>query len=149
MDWAFVPFVVLYPAGGKGVVCVMAKLKFGRNQKILIIYDDPHMHELIGYNLKQRGYQVIRALSGEEGIREAEKMPDAILLDIMMPVMPGYEVAKQLKANDRTKNIPIVMLTGEAQPDAVEKAFEAGAADYIVKPFAPATLMEKIVKVLG
>ena len=119
--------------------------------KILTIDDDQRMLDLIKYNLSKRGYEVITARGGEEGLRLAKEHREArvILLDIMMPGMTGYEVVRELRVDERTKNIPIIMLTGEGDPQSLEKTFELGVADYIVKPFDPATLIEKITKDLG
>ncbi|MBU0502271.1 MAG: response regulator [bacterium] len=118
-------------------------------RKILIIDDEPDMVEMISMRLKAFNYETISAGNGEEGIKIAnQQKPDLILLDLMMPVMDGYETCKQLKEDDKTKKIPIIILTAVGKADSVSRSMEIGAVDYISKPFEPKTLMEKIRKVL-
>lgn len=97
--------------------------------------------------LELRNYEARVAYDGSEGIEQATKeRPDLILLDIMMPQMDGYTVCHRLKASKKTKGIPIVMLTAKGESDAVTKSYNVGADDYIVKPFNPSTLLEKVRK---
>lgn len=117
--------------------------------KILIIDDEKEFVMMLTMRLKAMGYEILEAQDGEVGLKVAEeKSPDLILLDIMMPVMDGYETLKQLKQNSKTKSIPVLMLTAVGKPDAVSKSLELGALDYIAKPFEPKTLLEKIRKAL-
>jgi adenylate cyclase len=120
-----------------------------RRRKILIVDDEPETIFIIKDRLEANNFEVLTAVDGEEGLKKAEEKPDAILLDIMMPNMDGYEVARKLREDDRTKKIPIVMLTARGEPQAVERAFSLGAVDYIVKPIDLALLMDKIWKTLG
>ena len=117
-------------------------------KKILIVDDEPENIFIVKDRLEANNFEVITAVDGEEGLKKAEEIPDAILLDVMMPVMDGYEVARKIQADEKTKNIPIVMFTARGEPQAVEKAFERGVTDYIVKPINPAVLMEKIRNVI-
>ncbi|NQU17365.1 MAG: response regulator [Candidatus Saganbacteria bacterium] len=120
-----------------------------QKKKILVVDDQPGNRKLLNDLLKFKGYDIIEASDGKEALKNAEKHPDLILLDINMPDISGYEVAKQLKSKDSTKNIPFIMLTAQEDKQSVDAAFAAGAVDYIVKPFQPANLLQKIIKALG
>lgn len=110
-------------------------------EKILIIDDDVDTLKLVGLMLQKQGYQIIASSSGENGLTQAEaENPDLILLDVMMPVMDGYEVAKRLRANSLTANTPILMFTAKTQLDDKVTGFEAGADDYLTKPTHPTEL---------
>jgi Response regulators consisting of a CheY-like receiver domain and a winged-helix DNA-binding domain len=109
--------------------------------KILIIDDDVDTLKLVGLMLQKQGYQIVAANNGERGLTQAEvEKPDLILLDIMMPEMDGYEVAKRLRANQLTAPIPILMFTAKTQLDDKVTGFEAGADDYLTKPTRPTEL---------
>jgi DNA-binding response OmpR family regulator len=110
-------------------------------EKILIIDDDIDTLKLVGLMLQKQGYQIIAATNGTQGLAQAEAdNPDLILLDVMMPEMDGYEVAKRLRANPKTANIPILMFTAKTQLDDKVTGFEAGADDYLTKPTHPTEL---------
>ncbi len=115
--------------------------------KILVVDDEPDIVEIIQITLEAADFQVITAGNGEEALERArEERPDLILLDVMMPKMDGYTACSQLKEiGDRT---PIVMLTARGETEAVTRAHQAGAEDYIVKPFNQATLLGKVKKAL-
>jgi len=118
--------------------------------KILIIDDEPHIVKLVASRLEANGYDTIIASGGEEGLDKAARdKPDLILLDVLMPGIDGHQTLRELKARDETRMIPVIMFTAKGQLEDVEKAHEMGAVDYIVKPFNPVTLMEKISKTLG
>ncbi len=109
--------------------------------KILIIDDDIDTLKLVGLMLQKQGYQIVAASNGQQGIAQAEaENPDLILLDVMMPDMDGYEVAKRLRANSFTAAIPILMFTAKTQLDDKVTGFEAGADDYLTKPTHPTEL---------
>ncbi|RJP26654.1 MAG: response regulator [Actinobacteria bacterium] len=102
----------------------------------LVVDDDRLLLRLIELNLGKTGIDVLLAESGREAIRLAlEKKPDIILLDIMMPMMDGYEVMRRLKAAHETRDIPVVMLTAKSNPADQRKCEEMGAVAYITKPF--------------
>jgi len=105
--------------------------------KILVVDDVPQNVRLLELNLKAEGYQVVAAYSGQEALEKVRtEDPDLVLLDIMMPVMDGYEVCRRLRKNKRTRALPIVMIT--AYQRGVKKkieALDAGADDFITKPF--------------
>ena len=114
-------------------------------ERILIIDDDVDTLRLVGLTLEHQGYQISAAASGAQGLAKAlAEKPDVILLDIMMPVMDGYEVARRLKSNPQTKDTPILMLTAKSQLDDKLTGYEAGADDFITKPADPSELVGHI-----
>jgi DNA-binding response OmpR family regulator len=118
---------------------------------ILCIEDEPDMIELIQIILRRNGYSVSGATGGEEGLRMVrEMMPDLVLLDLMMLDMGGWEVYQQMKSDDKTKNIPVIIVTAKAQSiDKVLGLHIAKVDDYITKPFSPSDLLESVSKVLS
>jgi len=102
---------------------------------ILIVEDEPRNLKLLRDLLQRFGYEILEALDGEQGVKLAgEKMPDLILMDIMMPKMDGLEATRIIKANTKTKHIPIIALTSYAMKGDREKTVEAGCDGYIAKP---------------
>ncbi len=119
-------------------------------KKILIIDDEPHLVEILANRLRSAGYEVISASSGEIGLEQARREnPDLILLDVLMPDLDGYEVLRHLKEAAPTRAIPVMMLTVKKWSEDIQRSMAGGAADYVVKPFQPATLLEKVKKVIG
>lgn len=119
-------------------------------EKILIIDDDVDTLRLVGLMLQRQGYQIIAASNGEQGLAYADSdAPDLILLDVMMPQMDGYEVARRLRANPETANIPILMFTAKTQLDDKVTGFEAGADDYLTKPTHPTELQAHVKALLS
>jgi PAS domain S-box-containing protein len=127
----------------------------GRNEKrkmakILIAEDERDIRDLIAFTLNFAGHQVISTNNGEEACQKAVKMkPDLILLDVRMPRMSGYETCQKLKAHQSTKDIPVVFLSAKGQESEVKAGIECGAEEYIVKPFSPDKLTERINKILA
>ncbi len=114
-------------------------------EKILIIDDDVDTLRLVGLMLQRQGYQITAASNGEQGLAKAfDERPDLILLDVMMPDMDGYEVARRLRKNPATVSIPILMFTAKTQLDDKVAGFEVGADDYLIKPFAFAELVARL-----
>ncbi|MBR6651622.1 MAG: response regulator transcription factor [Anaerotignum sp.] len=112
------------------------------DRKILIVDDEKNIADIIAFNLKKEGYQVIKAGDGEEGVKMAlEENPDLILLDIMMPKMDGYEACKKIREK---KNTPIIMLTARAEELDKVLGLELGADDYVAKPFGVRELMARV-----
>ena len=109
-----------------------------KNKKsILIIEDEPDILQILKFNLKNEGYKVYESINGEKGLKKAQKkLPDIILLDLMLPGIHGLDVCKILKNNSTTSSIPIIMLTALGQEENIVKGLEAGADDYISKPFS-------------
>ena len=119
-------------------------------EKILIVDDDVDSLKLIGLMLKRHGYEVVVADSGGKALQKAEgEIPNLIILDVMMPDMNGLEVCRRLRANDDTKNIPIIMFTAKTLIDDKVKGFEAGADDYLTKPTHPAELASRVKAILA
>ena len=107
-----------------------------KNALILIVDDNPANIQLLGNNLRQEGVNISIATDGKRAIKITEKkMPDLILLDIMMPGMDGFEVCTILKSQENTRDIPIIFLTAKVGSEDILRGFELGAVDYITKPF--------------
>jgi DNA-binding response OmpR family regulator len=119
-------------------------------EKILIIDDDLDTLRLVGLMLQKQGYQIIAASSGPQGLELAfSELPGLILLDVMMPGMDGYEVARRLRSSEKTVNIPILMFTAKSQLDDKVTGFEAGADDYLTKPTHPTELQAHVKALLA
>jgi two-component system alkaline phosphatase synthesis response regulator PhoP len=113
-----------------------------KQKRILAVDDERHIVRLVQVNLERAGYQVISAFDGKEALKKVEsEKPDLIVLDVMMPHMDGFEVLKRLKADDKTKNIPVVMLTAKAQDADVFRGWASGVDCYLTKPFNPIELL--------
>ena len=121
------------------------------SKRILCIEDEPEMIDLIRLILGRRGFDVIGAAGGKEGLDKIrQEPPDLVLLDLMMPDMDGWEVYQQMKADDKTKGIPVIVVTAKAQSiDKVLGLHIAKVDDYISKPFSPQDLLNSVDKVLG
>ena len=115
-------------------------------QRILIIEDDKFLRELIIQKLGNEGYEVVEAAEGEEGLRKMkEEKPDLVLLDLILPVIDGFEVLRRAKSEQDTASVPIIILSNLGQRDDVEKGIELGAVDYMIKAhFTPGEIVEKI-----
>ncbi len=119
-------------------------------EKILIVDDDIDSLKLIGLMLQRHGYEVVATSAGEQTFPKAiNEHPDLIILDVMMPEMDGYEVTKQLRSDERTQDIPIIMFTAKTLIDDKVKAFELGADDYLTKPTHPAELASRVKSILA
>jgi DNA-binding response OmpR family regulator len=120
------------------------------NKRILICDDDPLLVDLLDYRLTSRGYDVVIARDGGEAMeRLQESVPDAIVLDAMMPVADGYEVLRRIREDEALAAIPVIMLTARKQERDIVQALELGASDYIVKPFIPEELVARLGRLLG
>src|SRR6185295_2303967 len=116
---------------------------------VLVVEDEPAIQELIAYTLKQAGHQPLRADTAEHAMRLVQSaLPDLVLLDWMLPGLSVIELARRLRADERTKGIPIIMLTARADEQEKITGLEAGAADYITKPFSPRELNARVKAVL-
>lgn len=119
-------------------------------EKILIIDDDLDTLRLVGLLLQRKGYQIVAADNGEQGISKAQQEnPDLILLDVMMPDMDGVEVLRRLRARDGTSSTPIIMFTAKSQIEDKVTGFETGADDYLTKPTHPAELLARVRTILS
>jgi len=118
--------------------------------RILVAEDDPNSRKLLDFRLKSVGHEVIFAVDGGEALEMATKeKPELVLLDIIMPVMNGFQVLRKLKSQEETKDIPVIMLTSKAQEKDVVFGLEAGAVDYITKPFSFAELNARVNRALS
>lgn len=113
--------------------------------RILVVDDEPHVVELVRFNLEKEGFQVLAAGDGPTGLEAARReLPDLIVLDLMLPGLSGLEVFKILKGEKKTLAIPVIMLTARASEADRVLGLELGADDYIVKPFSPRELIARI-----
>ncbi|PAW72054.1 MAG: DNA-binding response regulator [Verrucomicrobiia bacterium Tous-C4TDCM] len=118
-------------------------------QKILIIEDERDIADLVGFNLERAGYEVLKAHDGITGADMAIQLrPDLVILDLMLPGKDGYRVFKDLRRDTRSSGIPVIMLTARAQTEDRIQGLEAGADDYLTKPFSPKELMLRVQAVL-
>ena len=117
---------------------------------VLIVDDEPNIVLSLEFLMKKEGYEVRSVSNGQEAMQAiAEKSPDLILLDVMMPRKDGYEVCQELRATPSWENIKIIMLTAKGRDVEREKGLALGANDYITKPFATKELVEKVKSLLG
>jgi two-component system, OmpR family, response regulator VicR len=120
-------------------------------RRVVYIEDEQEMIDLVRLILNRKGYKIIGANGGREGLETVRKeLPDLVLLDLMMPDMDGWDVYQQMKAEDKTKNIPVIVVTAKAQSiDKVLGLHIAKVDDYISKPFSPQELVDSVEKVLS
>ncbi len=118
-------------------------------ENILIVDDEEDVLELVRYNLDKNGYKLDTAASGEDALAKARaKIPDLIILDLMLPGIDGLEVCKKLKNDPKTQNIPIIMLTAKSEESDIITGLELGADDYVTKPFSPKVLIARVRRIL-
>jgi DNA-binding response OmpR family regulator len=124
-------------------------LKHTPDPLILVAEDERDIRELIVFTVQLDGFNVVDVANGEEAVKKAmEIMPDLILMDVRMPKMTGFEACKALKAEEKTKDIPVVFLSAKGQESEVNTGLELGASDYFLKPFAPDELSNRVNKIL-
>ena len=118
--------------------------------KILIAEDERDIRDLIEFTLTAyAGHQVFKATNGAEAVEMAPQVrPDLIMMDVRMPRMTGYEACRELKKIDSVKDIPVVFLSAKGQESEIDSGLDAGAYDYILKPFAPDELARRITEIL-
>jgi DNA-binding response OmpR family regulator len=117
---------------------------------VLAADDDEDILELIAFRLEHSGYTVLQARDGEEALDLARtSRPDLAVLDVMMPKIDGFEVTRRLREDDSTTRMPIILLTARTQEADVQRGFDAGADDYIRKPFSPQELRARVQAILG
>jgi len=118
---------------------------------VVCVEDEPEMIDLVKLILGRKGFDLVGAVGGREGLETVRKLkPDLVLLDLMMPDMDGWEVYQQMKADDELKNIPVIVVTAKAQSiDKVLGLHIAKVDDYVTKPFGPQELLQSVNKVLG
>ena len=117
---------------------------------ILVADDEEDVRELVSYRLSRSGYEVIDAVDGEEAFRLAsERVPDLMVLDVMMPRLDGYELTRRVRAEESLRSVPVILLTARSQESDVGRGFDVGADDYLKKPFNPDELVARVRAVLG
>jgi DNA-binding response OmpR family regulator len=117
---------------------------------ILVVEDDDDIRALVVHRLERSGYETATAVDGEAGLRLALGRPPALcIFDVMMPRLDGYELTRRLRAHEATRRIPVILLTARVQEGDVARGFEAGADDYIRKPFSPDELRARVQAILG
>jgi DNA-binding response OmpR family regulator len=118
--------------------------------KIVIAEDEPDIRELIAFTLRFAGYEVITGSNGEEGYLLAKKEhPDLVMLDVRMPKLTGYEACKRIKSEPELADVPVIFLSAKGQESEKEQGLAAGAEEYLLKPFAPDQLVERVKAVLA
>jgi DNA-binding response OmpR family regulator len=114
-------------------------------KRILVVDDETYIVHILEFTLTMEGYEVLTAADGEEALRRLEQdHPDLVVLDIMMPKLDGYEVLRRIRADEEFRQLPVILLSAKGRPIDRETGLEIGADDYIVKPFSPRRLLEKI-----
>jgi DNA-binding response OmpR family regulator len=118
-------------------------------KRVLVVDDEIYIVHILEFTLTMEGYEVLTAADGEEALRKIEQdRPDLVVLDIMMPKLDGYEVCRRLRQDDEFRSLPVILLSAKGRPIDRETGLEVGADDYIVKPFSPRRLLEKIRELL-
>lgn len=118
--------------------------------KILIAEDENDIRELITFTLQYAGYEVVATVNGAKVLEMVpEEKPDLILMDVRMPRMTGYEACVELKKSEATRHIPVVFLSAKGQEKEIQTGLEAGAIDYILKPFSPNQLTRRLEEILA
>jgi DNA-binding response OmpR family regulator len=118
--------------------------------KILIAEDEPDIRDLVAFTLRFAGYEVVAGNNGEEAVQIASReFPDLILLDVRMPRMTGYDACRAIKANPELKDIPVVFLSAKGQESEIQTGLDAGAEEYLLKPFAPDQLTDRVRAILA
>jgi DNA-binding response OmpR family regulator len=116
---------------------------------VLVVDDEPDVVLLCRLNLEFEGYRVLEAASGEAALATlAEELPDVVLLDVALPELDGWQVLEAIKADPRTRGVPVVMLTGRTHEHDLVRGWSAGAAEYVTKPFSPRALTRVVRDVL-
>jgi DNA-binding response OmpR family regulator len=117
--------------------------------RILVAEDERDIRELINFTLSFAGHEITLAANGEEAVAKAQEvLPDLIMMDVRMPKVTGYEACRQMKDIEAVKNIPVVFLSAKGQDEEIATGMEVGAIDYILKPFAPDELTQRISEIL-
>jgi DNA-binding response OmpR family regulator len=118
--------------------------------KILIAEDEPDIRELVTFMLRFAGYEVLAASNGEEAVQAASReIPDLILMDVRMPRMTGYDACRVMKANPDLVDVPVVFLSAKGQESEIQSGLDAGAEEYLLKPFSPDELTNRVRSILS
>jgi len=118
--------------------------------RILIAEDEPDIRELVAFTLRFAGHEVVTTANGEEAYHKAQEIiPDLIMMDVRMPRMTGYDACRAMKQIPALKDIPVVFLSAKGQETEIQSGLEAGAEEYLLKPFAPDQLVERVKAILA
>jgi len=118
--------------------------------KILIAEDEPDIRELVTFMLRFAGYEVVAASNGEDAVRTAAReIPDLVIMDVRMPRMTGYDACRLMKANPDLRDVPVVFLSAKGQESEIRSGLDAGAEEYLLKPFSPAELTNRVRGILS
>jgi DNA-binding response OmpR family regulator len=118
--------------------------------KVLVVDDDPVIVRLLEVNFEMEGFTVVSAVDGADGVEKARsEQPDVVVSDVMMPKLNGLELCVAIKADETTSGIPVVLLSAKAQIADIRAGIDAGADDYVTKPFEPLDLIDRVNKLLG
>ena len=118
--------------------------------RILIAEDEPDIRELVAFTLRFAGHEVTTTANGEEALNQASQLvPDIIIMDVRMPRMTGYDACRAMKADTTLKDIPVVFLSAKGQDSEIHTGLDVGAEEYLLKPFAPDQLAERIKTILA
>ena len=118
--------------------------------RILIAEDEPDIRELVAFTLRFAGHEVTTTANGEEAFHQAlQLIPDIIIMDVRMPKMTGYDACRAMKANITLKDIPVVFLSAKGQDSEIQTGLSVGAEEYLLKPFAPDQLAERVRVILA
>jgi CheY-like chemotaxis protein len=118
--------------------------------RILIAEDEPDIRELVSFTLRFAGHEVTSTANGEEALQQASQVsPDLIIMDVRMPKMTGYDACRAMKADITLKDIPVIFLSAKGQDSEIQAGMEAGAEEYLLKPFAPDQLVERVKSILA
>jgi two-component system alkaline phosphatase synthesis response regulator PhoP len=113
--------------------------------KILVVDDENYILHILDFSLGAEGYEVITAEDGEEAVRKCrEEKPDLVVLDVMMPKMDGFEACRTIKRDAETAETPVILLSAKSRDVDQKQGYEAGADDYITKPFSPGRLVDRV-----
>jgi CheY-like chemotaxis protein len=118
--------------------------------RILIAEDEPDIRELVAFTLRFAGHEVTATSNGEEALQQASQIvPDIIIMDVRMPKMTGYDACRAMKADAKLKDIPVVFLSAKGQDAEIQTGLDAGAEEYLLKPFAPNQHSERVKTILA
>ena len=118
--------------------------------RILIAEDEKDIRELIVFSLQFAGFEVVPAVDGQDAVEKAQEVePDLIMMDVRMPRMTGYEACAKMKTIDAIKDIPVVILSAKGQESEIQTGLNAGAYEYILKPFAPDELIQRVKDIIS
>jgi DNA-binding response OmpR family regulator len=118
--------------------------------RILIAEDEPDIRELVAFTLRFAGHEVTTTANGEEALHQATQiMPDIIIMDVRMPKMTGYDACRAMKADIALKDIPVMFLSAKGQESEIQTGLDVGAEEYLLKPFAPTQLAERVKAILA